>query len=50
MSGQCAGSAREVRVRTRAEMLVKMLVACAGGIRRKNAQGNKQKINIEEQK
>jgi len=33
-----------------AEMLVKMLVACAKGISRKNAQENKRKINIEEQK
>ena len=39
-----------MRVGTRAEMLVKMLVACAGGISRKNAQENKRKINIEEQK
>jgi len=46
MSDKCTGDARGVRVETRTEMLV----ACAGGISRKNAQENKRKINIEEQK
>ena len=46
----CTGYARGLRVGAHAEMLVKMLVACARGISRKNAQENKRKINIEEQK